>query len=282
MAAEEQEQPAEGAPAWMATFADLCTLLLTFFVLLLSFANTDVLNFRTALGSVKEAFGVQKEHPGDFTGLTTSLVELSTKESTPNLDLFETQLMEKIEVATADSKLKDKIETSVSELGVTVRIKEQVLFPAGSDELATAGHEVMDVIGNLCKLIPMPVWIEGHTDDIPINTKRFPSNWELSTARAISAMRYLTEKSGVNPRRIRVGGYAHVHPLASNETSEGRLKNRRVEFIFTKPNSKDGSKIDPAEVLQGSPENMPGSKQVQTNHGGKKDPIFFPSDEEWK
>ena len=234
---EEQEEVEEGAPPWMATFADLATLLLTFFVLLLSFANMDVQDFRVALGSVKEALGVQFEHPGDHLGLTTSIVEMSKRESTSKMVLFEDMVIDRIKEIAEAKGLRGGVEAMESDRGVTVRIKEGLLFKAGGAELNTSSDVALEVILEASKQIDYPIWIEGHTDSSPIRTKRYPSNWELSAARAVSALRFLVKK-GVSRSRLRIAGYGDVNPIASNTTVLGRQKNRRVEFVFVRPSAK--------------------------------------------
>ena len=228
------EEEAVGGAEWMATFADLSTLLLTFFVLLLSFANMDVQNFRVALGSVRDALGVQFEHSGEIMGLTTSVVELSKQESTPHVNLVKADVVTRINKIIKGSEHGDKLEVLVGDRGVVVRVRDQVLFASGSDDLVPEAAGVMNLIADLCEEVPLPIWIEGHTDNSPIQTRRFPSNWELSAARATAAMRFLVE-NGVQETRVRVAGYAHVRPLEDNGTVDGRAANRRVEFVFLEP-----------------------------------------------
>lgn len=222
--------------AWMATFADLSTLLLTFFVLLLSFANVDIVQFRMALGSVKDALGVQFEHPGDIMGMATSPIELSKQESTASLVLVdEVQLLERIKEVVKSKGLTDKIEAALGEKGVIVRVKGKVLFGSGdSDVNPGEGSTTLEAIVELAEAIPFPLSIEGHTDDRPIRTVRYPSNWELSTARATAVMRFLVD-GGIDPSRVGVAGYADMRPLVKNDSPANRARNRRVEFIFLTP-----------------------------------------------
>ena len=232
---EEEEEVEEGAPAWMATFADLATLLLTFFVLLLSFANMDVQNFRSALGSVREALGVQFEHPGDRLGLTTSIVELSKRESTDKLNEVEIQLADLIRKFVKKQNMADKVDVEVGNRGIIVRVKEFVLFNSGEAELRHEATKPLQAIATLCKELELPVWIEGHTDNSPISTVRFPSNWELSAARAVATLKFLSAQGGIDRAALSVAGYAETHPIAPNDTAEGRARNRRVEFLFVRP-----------------------------------------------
>ena len=236
---EDDEEVEEGAPAWMATFADMATLLLTFFVLLLSFANMDVTNFREALGSVREALGVQFKHPGDMMGLTTSVVELSKEESVPNSVPIELRLRQRISAILEGTGLGTSLEVSSEENGIALRVTDRLLFADGDADLLPGAERIMRVIAQIAKEIDLPLWIEGHTDNRPIHTARFPSNWELSAARSLAALHHLTRREDLPPARLRIGGYADSHPLASNDTEAGRSRNRRVEFVFLRPRDGD-------------------------------------------
>ena len=231
---EDEEEVVEGAPPWMATFSDMATLLLTFFVLLLSFANMDVENFRVALGSVKEAFGVQVQTRGNIEGMTTSPVELSTVQSLPWIEKPPDVDKDTAAVAEYIKKkgLEKKIDVVATPRGIVLRIKDVVLFDVGSDELSEGADPVLKAVGEVFAAFKGDMTVEGHTDNVPIASGRFPSNWELSTARAISVMKELTSTDSIAASRVRVAGYADSKPIASNNNAAGRSKNRRVEFLF--------------------------------------------------
>ncbi len=231
----------EGAPAWMATFSDMATLLLTFFILLLSFANMDIENFKVALGSVREAFGVQTEAQGDYEAMSTSPIELSTEISAAEL-LQQQQLDEFNQVKEYIKKknLDKSVRVINDPRGIILRINDIVLFDTGSDKLTPEADGVLDVVGKLASLSSGQLAIEGHTDDRPISTSRFPSNWELSAARSTAVLRYLTGLHALDAKRVYIAGYADSRPVADNHTEEGRAKNRRVEFVFIRPRSAEG------------------------------------------
>ncbi|HDJ27723.1 MAG TPA: flagellar motor protein MotB [Proteobacteria bacterium] len=238
--AEEQQQETEceeceeGAPAWMATFADLATLLMTFFVLLLSFSNMDVVKFRTMLGSVKDAFGTVTENPGDFEerSSTPISIQLSEKESSM-IDMLE--MGDKVKQAIEDHELENEAEVTIDENGVTLKITGKLMFDAGSASIKEDFKSFLDTITKIINENNYPVAIEGHTDNIPMTSSPlYPSNWELSSSRATAVLRYLVEKKGIPAKRLMAVGYADTRPLVPNDSPENRAKNRRVEFHFMK------------------------------------------------
>jgi len=128
-------------------------------------------------------------------------------------------------------KLGGEFKVSYEVIGIRLILQERILFPSGSAELKPETYPVLDKIYEILKDLPNPVEVEGHTDSLPISTERFPSNWELSTARASSIVRYFIAK-GINPERLKASGYADTKPIASNTTPEGRAQNRRVEIAI--------------------------------------------------
>ncbi len=230
----ESEECEEGAPAWMATFADMATLLMTFFVLLLSFSNMDVVKFRTMLGSVKDAFGTVTEDPGNFKerSSTPVSIQLSEKESSM-IDMME--MGDKVRQAIEDHDLENEAEVTIDENGVTLKITGKLMFDAGSASIKEDFKSFLDTITKIINENSYPVAIEGHTDNIPMTSSPlYPSNWELSSSRATAVLRYLLEEKGIPAKRLMAVGYADTRPLVPNDSPENRAKNRRVEFHFMK------------------------------------------------
>lgn len=263
-----QEEVEEGAPAWMATFADMATLLLTFFVLLLSFANMDAQKFREMLGSVKDAFGVQKQVFGEFRAESDSMLssevqrEIATQmqaaqnaqgqaagagagtQSAADAMMQMEQAMSIIEALFEN--LEGVAEVFMDENGITVRVNGGLMFASGSAELRPEAAPVMERVTALLGKYTFDLYILGHTDSVPIQTSRYPSNWELSAARATAALRYLVARGAV-PTRLVAVGFADSRPIVSNGTPEGRDRNRRVEFLFKNPESLPGGGFQPAD-----------------------------------
>ncbi len=235
--------PPPGAPGWMATFADMMSLLVCFFVLLLSFANMDIVKFKKAMGSMKDALGVEQIHVGEFYVRSTSPIELSDKQSTPFINVtdipkqlnspsMDQRMMAEIQQMISSQGASKLVEAEASERGVIVRMKGKMLYSAGSDELFPEAFIFLDEIARIAKGFPYALSVEGHTDDSAVGSGPYPSNWHLSSARAIAALRYLVDAGGIEPRRLSASGYGHTRPLVPNDSPENRAKNRRVEFVY--------------------------------------------------
>lgn len=231
---EEPEEGGGGAPEWMVTFSDMVTLLLTFFILLLSFANTDAEKFRDMLGSVKDAFGVQTKEPGQF-----EQKDRMVEEGTPNIiELRQNEKLlffQEIKKLINEKKLGGQTELEMDKDGFRLRIEGQALFSSGSAELSSDIYSMLDEIKGLIQKYDYTLIVEGHTDNVPIKSNIYPSNWELSSARAISVIRYFMEKLDLPPKKLQAVGYSDTRPLVANDTPENRSKNRRVEFKFEQP-----------------------------------------------
>ncbi len=217
-----QEQDA-GAPAWMVTFADMMTLLLCFFALLLSFSQVDSTKYRLFIGSIKDAFGTSRD--SNFTTVPGQGTPVLVNHSAQQTLLKELQ-----------SLIPNSFPKSESNKGkvVLLSVPGKVLYDSGEAELKPEMHPHLKKIAELIKRKPsMTLRVDGHTDDVPIKTSRYASNWELSSARATAVIRFLVEGCEVPADRLVAGGYADTRPLAANDGPENREKNRRVEFRFS-------------------------------------------------
>ena len=274
-AVQAPEEQDEGAPAWVMTFADLMSLLMCFFVLLLSFSEMEATKFKQMAGSMRMAFGVQRQMEAPDTPMGTSIIAQNFSpgkpEPTPLEEVRQTTSEEKPELLAQEEQQK-KIEADASELEevlkeeidaglieietamdqIIIRIQEKGSFPSGSAELNEAFLPIIGKITN--KLVEMPgrVVVAGHTDDIPISTFRFRSNWELSAARAASVLHELIKPGGIEPSRSEVKGLADTFPLALNDSRENRAKNRRVEIVILTGEMGGGN-----QLIEVNPEPVP-------------------------
>jgi len=257
MEVAEQKQESGGVPAWVMTFADLMTLLMCFFVLLLSFSEMDVAKFKQLSGSMKNAFGVQAEievrtipkgtsvvaqefSPGKPEPTALNQIRQFTIDSNRNtLDALDRELKE-IEETRAHARrlrlaLKEEIEkgyVSIETEGtrIIIHIMEKASFDSGLADVRPEFQPVLEKISGLIDNNSGGVTISGHTDNVPISTERFRSNWELSTSRAVSVAHELLEFSPIDAERVQVTGHADTKPRATNDTEDGRAKNRRVDI----------------------------------------------------
>ena len=124
------------------------------------------------------------------------------------------------------------IEVTRTHQGTRLSFEDQVLFDFGRSAINPAGFVFLDKIADVLHKMPYAVRVEGHTDNVPIRTRRFPSNWELSVARAVSVVKYFAEVSNIDPRRLSAVGYGESRPVAENDTLDNRAKNRRVEILL--------------------------------------------------
>lgn len=244
----------KGLPPWMGTFADLATLLLTFFVLLLTFANMDIQKFHDMLGSVQKAFGVQVKVRGQYQATKPLVAANALKAQAPAAPTM-AGMTRPSAVPTSSSEaraaaenaaqarevrqmanqagLGQSVEITSGPRGVRMRVKGQLLFLPGQAQVRPEARRLLEAVAKVMRKFHYYLTVEGHTDSTPIHTPQFPSNWELSASRASAVLRFLLSL-GVPQRKVSAVGYAANYPLASNATQEGRNKNRRVEFVFTK------------------------------------------------
>ncbi len=219
-----------GSPAWMTTFGDMMTLLLVFFVLLYSFSVMDVAKFEAFISSLKSQLGVME---GGKTIVEEDMVAKgsSGKNFNPSSQNF-SELMGEMNQYIEKKGLKDKVNMELTKRGLVVRLTGRVLYDIGKARIKPGGKKVLDKIAGVIKKRSNNVMVEGHTDNWPINTVKFPSNWELSTSRATNVIKYFIEQQGIEPSRLSAAGYSKYRPLFPNDTSEHRAKNRRVQIVI--------------------------------------------------
>jgi len=145
------------------------------------------------------------------------------------------KIFDELEMLSDRFNLKDEIELLFSQEGLVMRLSEHTLFESGAASISPQALALLEKIGVIVAQTNYLIRIEGHTDDVPIHTAIFPSNWELSTARAVNVLRYLIEHHHIDSQRVAAEGFAEFQPLVANDTPENRAKNRRVEVIFIRP-----------------------------------------------
>ena len=211
---------------WLLTYADLITLLLAFFVVMYSMSQIDAKKF----GKISEALhGILKGGESilnkNYDTVQTSghgLLKLG------DLRMINLKIQEKFKTLGRQ----EEVQTEITERGLVVHIMESALFKEGSASLENKAIRVLDLIYEEIKGLPNHIRIEGHTDDRPIKTAQYPSNWELSTARATQVVRYFTDNYDISSTMISALGYGEYRPVRPNNSIENRAKNRRIDVVL--------------------------------------------------
>ena len=216
---------------WMTTFSDMMTLLMTFIVLLYSMSTIDAQKFKAAVSSLRENMGILS---GGRTMTEQPMVESGSmgSEITPSPHQNLTVARQEIQQYVQEKNLQDRVNMEMTQRGLVVRFTGQILFEVGEAEIRNEGRDVLDKVATVLKEMPNNVMIEGHTDNLPIDTEEFPTNWELSTARATEVIKYFIEDPGINPEKLSAAGYSKYRPIKPNDSPENRALNRRVEVVI--------------------------------------------------
>jgi len=231
----------EASEAWLLPYSDLMTLLLALFIALFAISQTDQTKLQALAQAFTAAFNMGGPSFFDNAGPNMSLQRqiMSTEDLGNAAYIQENQtledLKEQLDNYIQQNSLEDQLSTQLEEEGLMIRIKERALFPSGSAELVPESQRIGPIVAGLLAAVPERVLISGHTDTDPINTAQFPSNWELSSVRAMTFMKYLLSiNSDLNPARFSAIGYGEYRPIAMNDTPENKQLNRRVEILIAR------------------------------------------------
>lgn len=248
MARRKKHAVHENHERWLVSYADFITLLFAFFVVMFASSQTDKNKAQAVSNSVKEAIegnhmaaavasilggskqdagkgNAQFHGPGGAAKIQPQSVKAGLiAELMPSLESLTKELGEEIKAG--------KVHVSLEPRGLVVSLHQAAFFPSGEDAIATATYPAIEKVANAIQKLPNPVRLEGHTDSIPIRNSRFRSNWELSAARGIAMMEIMNGRFGVPRERMAISGYADIAPVETNDTEEGRRRNRRVDIII--------------------------------------------------
>jgi len=218
-----------GSPAWMTTFGDMMTLLLVFFVLLYSFSSMDVEKFKGFISALQSQLGILEggQTISENPNIDAGTLGQDYAQAPQNIREIMRELNNYIE----DNNLSDRVDVENKRKGLVISLTGEILYQQGRADIRDQGREVLAMISDILRDVPNDIMIEGHTDDVPIRTDEFPSNWELSTARAVNVIKFLIEERNFEPARLSAAGYSEYRPVADNDTAEGRAENRRVEVV---------------------------------------------------
>jgi len=232
MAKKRKEEESGETLGWMITFSDLITLMFTFFVLLLSLCSLEAGKIKQMQSACADAIGVLFE--GKYSEVGFMIISSAKKEidedSLRAKEFF--RQFSGLKTMLLDVNKRGNLKFEEQEEGLSILIRDDLLFNSGRAEINPSGMSVLRVISSRFEKFEGKIIVEGHTDNVPVNTERFPSNWELSTGRAVSIVKYLIEEVGVSPVVLSAAGYGDTKPRASNDTPDNRSKNRRIEIIL--------------------------------------------------
>ena len=245
---KQGEPQEEGAPAWMNTYGDMVTLLLTFFVLLFSFSTIDAQKWEEIVSSLSGTpfVAIRAIDPGDVKGeILTELNSEPTPTPQPTPDPMDAnvleikerfnELFEKIKTHIRENNLGNLLNVEQQENAILIRMSDSALFDSGKVELKT---DARMILGSICAIIEeyddliRAIRVEGHTDNVPIHTANFRDNWELSTSRSLEVVWFMLGIMDIEPFKMIPTGYGEYHPVDTNETAAGRANNRRVDFVL--------------------------------------------------
>lgn len=236
MADEEQEHKCPecevGAPAWMVTFADMVTLLLTFFVLLVSMASMDRVKFSAASASLKSAFGTGAGSSSQNEFKIQTLPSIPSTQFAPIQSDSVAQIQKRIETEIKGLKIQNSVELiQKDDDTIILRLDEAVLFKPDQSRVSSEAYPLLRQIADIIRPIPMRLRIEGHTDDT-LTPKGAKDNWDLSIDRSVSVLRFFTKSKLLPLDRMSAVGYGYERPIAPNISEQNRAKNRRVDFVL--------------------------------------------------
>jgi chemotaxis protein MotB len=249
----------ENHERWLLTYADLITLLMVFFVVLYSMSSADSTKWKHISAALQQAFNVDVLQGA----APTSPIEGDSMPTAPADNLIKdsdvpqvSRLQDKIQAVLDGISQAPDVSVGVDREGVVIRMSGSYLFDSGRAELKPNSLAVLDAIASEIRLLPNEIRVDGHTDSMPIDSPRYPTNWELSSARALAVTRYLTETDRIAADRMIAAGFGEFRPLVPNDTREHRALNRRVEIHLL-------SSVPEPAAMRATPHPQVGTEQLQ-------------------
>lgn len=230
---ETEKKVDPGAPKWVVTFGDLMSLLLCFFVLLLSFSNMDKQKYKQVAGSLEKAFGVQRINKVMEIPKGVKMIARDFDQ-----EVIVTRIKEKLGeeiqelLSSRMDDLEEQIDLQAAENEVIIRLMGESTFNSGKADIRSQMIPVLEKVAEMIRATDGDLIIAGHTDNVPIRRGPYRTNLRLSTARASAVAEFFIVRSKIDPKRISTMGFGEYRPIDTNETAAGRQKNRRVEIIL--------------------------------------------------
>jgi chemotaxis protein MotB len=235
----------ENSERWLLTYADLITLLLGLFVILYAMSKVDAGKYAQMVEALSGVFGKGKE----------GMLEGNNGVVLPPIPVKNERdrIADEIRGALRSLETKNLVSITQDERGLTVHLMEELLFMSGSADLKESSLNIIDSLAVVMRNLPNNIRVEGHTDDVPINTPKFPSNWHLSVARALNTAFYLIAKGNLDPQRVSIAGYSEYQPIAPNNSAINRAHNRRVDLVIvvnSNMTANNSITLDSSKIIQ--------------------------------
>ena len=279
----EHEEEHSNHERWLLTYADLITLLLALFMMLYAMSVLDLKKYEAFQEAFTQGMGKhvhsfpgkgdppngqpRTTKPGANIGKPDPSPSPASLQLKPQLDATElAKLKQKIEQEIARTGLQDQLDVALDPRGLVVNVVSGVLFDSGNATVSSNGQRLLDALGTIFQTMGNPLVVEGHTDNVPISSVQFPSNWELSTARATAVLRYLVGHDRIAVSRMSASGYADTRPRATNATADGRSRNRRVDIVVLAAPAKAHPAVSPTPTAgpSASPSSGPKARASTT------------------
>ena len=219
-----------GQDRWLLSYADFVTLLFALFVTMYAVSTVDADKLAPAASSMRSAFDGETRHSGS---VPVTDIGVIVPQTPPRLD----QVRDELARVLADAIAAGQLELIEDARGLVVSLPERATFAPASTNMTASALELVGRVAIAVRPFDRPLRIEGHTDNVPISTREFRSNWELSTARAATVIRFLIERVAFDPRRLSAAGYGEFHPRVANDSAENRARNRRVDIVILEASS---------------------------------------------
>lgn len=252
MARKKEPEKAANHERWLVSYADFITLLFAVFVTLYAMSQTDKQKVEQVAASYRSAFGLTSGSSSGKPSImkSTDIMPIpsmrpsiknpekpkTTPDSTAKIQATKKEFKEiliSIEKFLVTQNASDKVNVEITKRGLVISLKEAGFFDSGSAVVKPASFAIIAKIAESLLPYSNPISFEGHTDNIPIRSNAFPSNWELSTARATNLAHFFMDRYSFSPQKLSVTGYGEYRPVADNNSDEGRKKNRRVDIVLT-------------------------------------------------
>ena len=232
-----------GSLRWVLTYSDMITLLMAFFILLYSMSILNLNKFREVAVSIRSGFGGLE--PGQGRSVLGSSGQFGIKPSPITGESIGVpwRVVQRLQRFVREQDLERSVRLRADARGLVISlVTDKVLFARGQAELSQAAARIIDGIASVLREIPNQIRIEGHTCDLPVASDKYPSNWELSTARATRVVRHLIERDRISPERLSAAGYADSKPLVPNTSEGNRALNRRVDIVILRTGCQDSER----------------------------------------